>query len=231
MEVKKRVTGVFWGLFRAVSVVFTATVIIIIFTPLSNYMARTLIVAPELKKTDLIAVLGGGAYENGVLGGGSNERLIHGMLLYREAYAPEIIFSGGTIIKTSSKVLHTLLKSQDKGSPDVVEAAIMKEVSLKLGIPDEDVALEAASTHTYGNIKGIRDYMATRGFKTCLIVTSPTHMYRSYRVSKKLGLDCYPAPVEDYTWYIYSAIGRLDLFREVMWEYAGLFIYRLYGYV
>jgi uncharacterized SAM-binding protein YcdF (DUF218 family) len=230
-EGKKGLGGRLWALFRAVSVVFTITVLIIMFTPLSNYMARTLIVAPEFKKTDLIAVLGGGAYVNGVLGGASNERLIQGMILYREGYAPEIIFSGGTIIKPSKKVLHTILKSEDTSLIDVVEAAIMKDVSLKLGIPEQDVAVDAASTHTYGNIKGIKDYMAARGLKTCLIVTSPTHMYRSYRVTQKLGLDCYPAPVRDYTWHISSAVGRLGLFRAVLWEYAGLVVYRFYGYI
>jgi uncharacterized SAM-binding protein YcdF (DUF218 family) len=153
------------------------------------------------------------------------------MILYREGYAPEMIFSGGSILKLSKKVLHTLSKSEDTSTMDVVEAAIMKEVSLKLGIPKQDVALDAASTHTYGNIRGLMDYMAERGLKTCLIVTSPTHMYRSYSVTQKLGLDCYPAPVRDYTRYINSVVGRLGLFRAVLWEYAGIFLYKFYGYI
>jgi uncharacterized SAM-binding protein YcdF (DUF218 family) len=225
--VKKKALGVF----RLISMVFTVTAIIIMYTPISNYMAMPLIVPPEVKKTDLIAVLGGGAYPNGVLGGGSNERLIQGMLLYREGYAPEIIFSGGTIISPSEKVLHTITKSGDTGKIDVVESAIMEDVSLKLGIPDEDVSAEKSSTHTYGNLVGVRDYMERKGFKTCLIVTSPTHTYRSFRVAKKLGLDCYIASVDDYSWYRKTAIGRAGLFREVMWEYAGLFLYRLHGYI
>jgi uncharacterized SAM-binding protein YcdF (DUF218 family) len=219
------------GIFRAVSMVFTAAFLIIMFTPLSNYMAKPLTMGPELKKTDLIAVLGGGAFPNGVLGGASNERLIHGMLLYREGYAPEIIFSGGTIRRTSKKVLHTVFKSGDASKMDVIEADIMREVSTKLGIPEEDTSADPSSTNTHGNLERIGEYMETRGLETCLIVTSPTHMYRSLRVSEKLGLDCYPAPVIDYTEFIDSALGRLGLFRAVMWEYAGLLLYSLYGYI
>ncbi len=219
------------GIFRAVSMVFTAAFLVIMFTPLSNYMAKPLTMGPELKKADLIAVLGGGAFPNGVLGGASNERLIHGMLLYREGYAPEIIFSGGTIRKTSKKVLHTILKSEDAGEMDVIEAGIMREVSTKLGIPEEDTSADPSSTNTHGNLERISEYMEARGLETCLIVTSPTHMYRSFMVSEKLGMDCYPAPVSDYTEFIDSALGRLVLFRAVMWEYAGLLLYKLYGYI
>ena len=50
--------------------------IVIMFTPLANYMARPLIVDMELRSVDLVAVLGGGAYRNGILSGASNERLI-----------------------------------------------------------------------------------------------------------------------------------------------------------
>lgn len=219
------------GIFRAFSVFFTVVLFIIMFTPLSNYMAKTLVLPQELKKTDLIAIMGGGAYPNGVLGGGSNERLIHGMLLYKDGYAPEMMFAGGTIRRTSKKVLHTVLKSDDATKIDVVEANLMKEVSLKLGIPNEDTAVDSSSTDTNGNLKAIRAYMEGRGLGSCLIVTSPTHMRRSMSVVKKLGMDCYPAPIGDYTGYIKSGTGRLSLFREVMWEYAGLVLYRLYGYI
>jgi uncharacterized SAM-binding protein YcdF (DUF218 family) len=218
-------------LFVTACVIFTAVFLVIMYTPLANRMASALVVEPEVQAADLIAVLGGGAYPNGVLGAGSGERLIRGLVLYAEGYAPEIIFSGGTIRKPSEKVLHTITKSEDAGAVDVVEAALMGEVSFKLGIPPEDVTVESASTHTYGNLVGVRDYMVTAGLGTCLVVTSPTHMYRSYRIVKKLGMDCYPAPVEDYTGFIDSAVGRLALFREVLWEYAALVLYRLYDYI
>ncbi|MEE9613471.1 MAG: YdcF family protein [Thermodesulfobacteriota bacterium] len=212
-------------------VAFTVLVLVVMFTPVANYMARPLVVAPKDREADLIVVLGGGVFPNGLLGGGSNERLIHGLLLYKEGRAPKIIFSGGSIIKTSAKILHTITRSEDTSRIDAVEADIMKDISVRLGIPAGDLSVDGDSIHTYGNLAAVKGFMETRGLKSCLIVTSPTHILRSMKVSGKLGLDCYPAPVGDYTPHIRGSTGRLSLMRAVLWEYAALGLYKAYGYI
>ncbi len=212
---------------------FTFAVLFLIYTPLANLMARPLIVEEELRKADIIVVLGGGAYRNNVLNRASNERLLHGLILYRGGYAPRIIFSGGGVQGLSRKLIHTFfgVKPPEDLAPEVVEADIMNNLAGGLGVPKEDRAADEASMNTYENLRNVREYMAKNGLKSCLLVTSATHMQRAALIARKLGLRCYPAPVSDYTRYLEEAVERLSLFREVMWEYCGLAIYKLYGYI
>ena len=211
--------------------VFTVSALLIMFTPISNYMASPLIVDPEPRRAELIAVLGGGAHPNGVLGGGSSERFLHGLRLYKQGYGSEVIFVGGSILKPTKKVLRTITRSEDTTEIDVVEAELMRELSVAFGMDPGKMHEESTSTHTYENIVAIKEFMEARGIKDCIIVTSPTHSARSLSVVRKLGLDCAPATVPDYTPYIRSALGRLSLFHAVLWEYAGLFLYKAYGYI
>ncbi|MBI5491593.1 MAG: YdcF family protein [Deltaproteobacteria bacterium] len=211
---------------------FTATALIIIYTPLANILANKLIMEPELKKADLVAVLGGGAYTNGVLGGASNERLLHGLILYRQGFARRIIFSGGTIASRSKKLLHTLSRSGGgTGDVNISEADIMDDIAKNLGVPENESVSDPVSTNTYENLVDIKEYMQRNALKTCILVTSPTHMYRAYAIARKLGMECSPVPVKDYTGLRTSGIDRLSLLRETLHEYAAIALYKAYGYI
>lgn len=210
---------------------FTVMALIIIYTPLANILARRLVMEPELKKADLVAVLGGGAYVNGVLGAASNERLLHGLMLYRQGFAPRIIFSGGTIASRSKKLIHTLSRSDDRGEVNISEADIMDSIAKKLGVPENESVSDPASTNTYENLVDIKEYMQRNALKTCILVTSPTHMYRAYAIAKKLGMDCSPVPVKDYTYLRTSGIDRFALLKETLREYMALALYKVYGYI
>ncbi|MBI5344220.1 MAG: YdcF family protein [Deltaproteobacteria bacterium] len=221
--------------FKAVKrfcIAFTLIALVIMYTPVANILARPLIVEEgALKRSDIIAVLGGGAYKNGVLGGASTERLIKGLLLYRKGWSRRLIFSGGSIGSQSRKILRDVFKPESPAHISAVEAEIMKDISVVLGIPGQDAALDAVSTNTRENLRNIRAYMEKEGLKTCILVTSATHMRRSQMAAQKLGLDCVPAPIVDTTMYRTGAIDRAGLLREIMWEYAGLALYRIYGYI
>lgn len=198
---------------------------------MSNILARTLVVEASVEKSDVIFVLGGGAYPNGVLGGSSNERFIHGMLLYKGGYGKELVFVGGSITSVASKLTHTFTRSEDPSSIDVTESAIMYDSAIRLGLSEASMHLDRDSTHTYSNVVFAQEFMKDKALKSCLLVSSSTHMYRVMSVASKLGLPCSPAPVADYTPFRRSALDRLALLREVLWEYAGLAIYKVYGYI
>ncbi|MDH4226193.1 MAG: YdcF family protein [Deltaproteobacteria bacterium] len=207
--------------------------LVIALTPVANWLARPLIVGEAApSKADIIAVLGGGAFKNGVLGHGSNERMIRGMLLYKQGRAPKIAFLGGSITNTSTKVFTTVSGSADSGANmDAFESKIMGKTAAELGIPADDIYIDAASTHTYSNITALDSIMRNNGMKSCLLVSSPTHMRRAMAIVSKLGVNCSASPVIDYTMHKDSVIGRIGLFYEVMWEYAGLVVYRMKGYI
>lgn len=56
-------------------------------------------------------------------------------------------------------------------------------------------------------------------------------MKRAMGVADRLNLWCAPAPVADYTPYRTAAIERVHLMKDVLWEYLGLVLYRIYGYI
>jgi len=215
---------------KAFCYAFAATGIFFIYTPAANWMARPLVMEPELKEAGLVVVLGGGAYENGSLSTASMERLIRGLLLYRNGYAKRVIFSGGTINDPKDKLIHTVTGMSGE-LMDVVESAIMADISVGLGIDEAAMAVDASSTNTYENLLYAREYMEKNALSDCLLVTSPAHMYRAWRVAKKLGLDCAPAPVADNTPLRKTGLDRLALAREAAHEYAGLAYYWYKGYI
>lgn len=216
---------------KVFSLFFTLSVLIIIFTPLANLMARPLVIEPSLVRADMIVVLGGGLYENGVLGPDSTERLIRGLTLLRDGYSDRILFAGGSILKPVRKIIHTLSEGALDTEVDAAESAVMREIALKLGFTEAEIHVDEESTNTYENIRFVKEFMEKEGLKNCLLVTSPTHMRRAYGVARKLGIEAYPAPVGDYTPYQTSGLSRLGLFKAALHEYGGLAVYRLYGYI
>lgn len=212
------------------SIGFTAAMLIVMFTPLANMLAGKLVVdEAELHKNDVIAVLGGGAYPNGVLGGASNERLIKGLFLYRQGFGKKLIFTGGTVRGMMNKIGHTVLGSQ--ADMTIGESVLMRQAALGLGLPAADSVFDDMSLNTYENLVFVKVYMEEKGLETVTIVTSPTHMRRAGLIAEKLGLKFQNAPVADYTGYRKGAIDRLSLFREVLWEYFALVLYKVYGYI
>lgn len=209
---------------------FTAVMLAIMFTPLPNLLARPLVVSQAgLEKTGVIAVLGGGAYPNGALGGASNERLLRGLLLYRQGYSDKMVFTGGTVPAVFPKLVHTVL---GRGAGEThPESSVMAAIALEIGVPAGDFVIDDGSLNTYENLRFVKAYMEENGVQTVTIVTSPVHMLRSALVAGKLGMRFQSAPVADYTAYRTSAIDRLSLAREAFWEYSALALYRFRGYI
>jgi uncharacterized SAM-binding protein YcdF (DUF218 family) len=232
-----RVEGFFVRLVRNAFALFTLAVVVVIFTPLANYMARPLIVDMELSEVDLIVVLGGGAYRNGILSGASNERTLHALRLYKAGLSPRVIFVGASINDTYDKVSETVKgeaedeSGEERRKPDIVEANLMKELSVGLGMDSSDLYVDSESLNTYENLRAVKEFMGEKRLKSCLVVTSSTHMYRAKKVYEKLDMNCTPAPAGDYSRYIKSATGRFSLMREVLWEYAALVLYKSFGYI
>ncbi len=212
-------------------VVFTGFIFLIAFTPIANLMAGGLIVSPLVKKSDVIAVLGGGVYKNGVLTSATSERVLRGFLLYKKGYSDKLFFTGATIKELDKKVISSAGGTTDNKDIYALEGQTMFDTVYAMGIPPESIAYDDRATHTYANMVELKKYMEINKFSTCMIVTSPTHMYRSILAARKAGLSCSAAPVEDYTGEITSSVGRISLFYTVLWEYAGLVFYKLYGYI
>jgi hypothetical protein len=100
--------------------VIGGVVVILTQTPLSNWVARPLVIYAPLEKADAIVVLGGGVRYDGALNDITQQRLIYALRLLREGYAPVMILTGG-----------------NPDDPDLSESEQMERVARELGFPPE----------------------------------------------------------------------------------------------
>ncbi|MBI5893482.1 MAG: YdcF family protein [Deltaproteobacteria bacterium] len=169
-------------IFICFCVLFTVFVMVIIFTPIANIMAGFLEIEPKYEKADVIVVLAGGIYPDGTLSSFSKERMLQAVALYRMGYAPKMMIIGSSILNGSKKLADAFTESTDDFKVDVVDSIAMKNAAIKLGVKKEDILIDTATTHTFENIKKAISMMKENNFKTALLVTSDTHMYRAIHV-------------------------------------------------
>lgn len=97
-----------------------------------------------------------------ISGGDTAARTDMAVSLYKEGWAPRLIFSGA---------------AADPSSPSNADA--MKELAVKAGVPASAIALDQTATDTDQNATGVRSIIQQKGYKTIILVTSPYHQRRA----------------------------------------------------
>ncbi len=189
-----------------------AFILLASYSPAAEYLARPLLVRPDVDRSDVIVVLGGGLYPNGGLTPASLERTLYGVDLYRRGLAPQVIFSGGIT-----------------GDAPRPEADVMAEFARNVGVPGDAIVVERASRTTYENAVEVTKVLREWGFRRALLVTDPTHMYRSQLAFQRQGVRALPAPTRTREALRYTPGGRLALFYGTLHEYGGLVYYKIRG--
>jgi len=80
---------------KAIFTVLGMLVVIIVTTPLSEYLSQPLRLEGQPRHAQAIVVLGGGASKDGYASIPSLARAVYGFSLFRAGYAPRILLSGG----------------------------------------------------------------------------------------------------------------------------------------
>lgn len=102
------------------------------------------------------------------------QRIRHGMLLYRQGRVRALIFTGGT------------------ANPAVpAEATVAKNFAMAGGIPAAAIATEVVSRTTRGNLVQARAIMKQRGWRRAIVVSDPLHLKRSLAMCSALEMDCH----------------------------------------
>jgi len=96
------------------------------------------------------------------ISGDTGARAETAIALWKQGYAPLLIFSGG---------------SSDPDS--VASAELMKRVAVAAGVPATAIAVEGSSATTEENAERVAELMKTRGLKSAILVTSPYHQRRA----------------------------------------------------
>lgn len=132
----------------------------LLFVGLPYYLAPQ----DKLVKADAIVAISGGE---------TTSRTLGAVKLYDQGYAPTIIFSGA---------------AQDPTS--VSNAAAMKTIAVRAGVPASDILIEEDSVDTYENAQNTARIIKDHNIKSIILVTSPYHQRRaSIEFKRALGKD------------------------------------------
>lgn len=131
----------------------------------------------DAARADAIIVLGAAAYDakpSPVF----EERIRHGIDLYKRGLAPTLIFTGGY---------------GGKGAR-FSESQVARRYALRQGVPDKAILIESLSRNTHDNLRQASHVMQQHNLHKVIIVSDPLHMARALRISKDLGIHAVGSP-------------------------------------
>lgn len=124
-----------------------------------------------------------------VSGGDTVARTNHAISLYKNDWAPLLIFSGA---------------AQDKTGPS--NALAMRKLAIDAGVPAGDILIEEDSANTQQNAENTNQLLAEYDIKSVILVTSGYHQRRaSLEFNRKLndGVTIQNSPTSDKDWNWY----------------------------
>lgn len=154
---------------------------------------------------DAIIVLGAAAYDakpSPVF----EERIRHGLDLYRQGYAPKLIFTGGF----------------GGAGARFSESQVARRYALKQEIPARDILIENRSRTTRQNLVEAKRLMDAHGMHRVILVSDPLHMARALRLSRELGIDALASSTPSTRFRSFHTSWRF-LAQEVYFFHRDLF--------
>ncbi len=149
-------------------------------------------------------------------------RLLETIRVYRLLDSPVVIVSAGD----------SNLKS---GMPS--NAFILKEQLIKNGVPLNRIVVDSLSKNTRDHGLNVSKILKNRDIKEFILVTSPSHMYRSLRSFQKEGIQPIASVsrgdldhIRDWKVYIPST-NALEFTQGTIHEYFGILFYYLRSYI
>jgi len=153
------------------------------------------------------------------------DRLMQAVALYRDGKINKIFISGG-----SGSIIEK----------NVLEAALLRNYLVKLGIPDSSIIVEKHSKNTRENAtfsKPILDSLNKNG--KYLLITSAFHMPRAIRCFRKVGIDVTPFSADRYSGprkFVFDHafipnIYALEGWNVLVHEWVGFIMYKIAGYI
>lgn len=186
--------------------------LVVIFTPLANWLAEPFYVQSDIQKADAILVLSGGSYDDGSLTMTTMSRVMEGVSLYKKGLAKKVILVG------------------DTGNQSTTDAQRMKNFAIQLNVLPEDIFIGNRSTNTYLDLLEAKKIIESNHFQKVLLITSSIHTRRSLWTAHGMGLSLIPAS-SSADQYRQVSVDRLILFWYELREICSMLIYRLNGWI
>ncbi|HEU5404339.1 MAG TPA: YdcF family protein [Terriglobales bacterium] len=130
----------------------------------------------EARPADAIIVFGAAEYD-GRPSPVFRARLDHAYTLFEKKLAPIVIVSGGA-----------------GGDPKFSEGGVGRDYLNARGIPDRHLIAETQGDSTSETAERVGVIMRANGWKTCIAVSDPYHVFRTKRMLQNEGLVAYVSP-------------------------------------
>ena len=157
----------------------------------------------EAAPADVVIVLGAAAYDarpSPVF----EERIRHGLNLYRQGYAPVLLFTGG--YGTGARF---------------AESQVARRYAMRQGIPESAILIETSSRTTLQNLEQARLLMREHQLQHAIVVSDPLHMARALRLCRQLGIDAAGSPTPSTRFRSFQTQWRF-LLQEVYFFHRDL---------
>lgn len=157
-------------------------------------------------KADAAIILGASTY-HGEVSPVYQERINHGVTLYRDGYVKKLIVTGGV----------------GEGNFES-DASAAKRYAMLQGIPETDILTEDTSTITQENLENAKLIMEEYKLDTAIIVSDPLHMRRAMLLADDAGIKAYssPTPTSKYV----SLKTKIPFLARETFFYVGYKWYR-----
>jgi uncharacterized SAM-binding protein YcdF (DUF218 family) len=186
--------------------------LVVAFTPVTSWMAQGLVRRDPPGEADAIVVLASNIQKDGELTAVALSRLVHGLELLAEGRAPRLVL---TEIKPPAR--------------SYAEPARALMASLR--VPGELIAVGPVRD-TRDEALAVKRLFAERGFKSLILVTSPTHTRRAALAFERQGLVVLSSPAVETLYdleILDHADDRIRAFGHLLHERLGLWLYAVRG--
>jgi uncharacterized SAM-binding protein YcdF (DUF218 family) len=201
------------GLLAATLAVASFAWVLVAFGPVSAWLAEGLPRRDPLRKADAVYVLSSRLQRDGEPTTEALSRLLHGVGLVASSYAPRLILS-----------------EQPRMRP---YAPVAREWLSRLKV-DTELLTVGPVTNTREEAKLVGEMFRLRGWRTVLVVTSPTHSRRAGAALEREGIDVVSSPAVETRFDLETLDRpgeRLLAFGALTHERLGLLFYRWKGWV
>jgi len=185
---------------------------VVAFTPLSSWMAQGVVRRDPPRDADAIVVLASSIQKDGELSAPSMSRLLHALELLRAGHAARLVLTEITP------------PARSYAEP---ARALMKAFGIEAEL---DVLGPVANTRDEARL--VAGLATERGFRTILLVTSPTHTRRAAATFEKRGLTVVVSPAVETRFDLETLDNpddRVKAFGNLLHERLGWALYRWRG--
>ena len=186
--------------------------LLVAFTPLTSWMAQGLVRRDPLREADAIVVLASNIQRDGELTAAAMSRLLHGLELLADHRAPRLVLTE----------MRPPARSYSEPARALMGTLRVEGELVAVG-PVRDTRDEA---------QAVARLFAERGFKSLILVTSPTHTRRAARTFERQGLTVMASPAVETLFDLETldkADDRLRAFGHLLHERLGLWLYAYQG--